>query len=84
VLARGEVPGVGFRSPAGVQARHLGLTGFARNLPDGTVELEIEGREESVAHMLRWLHNGPRHATVTALEVTDLETTGEHEFEITG
>lgn len=82
VLARGEVQGVGFRYHARAQALHLGLVGYARNRPDGTVELEVEGPEASVSRMLRWLETGPRYAVVTALEVSDVATTGASEFQI--
>ena len=82
MLAHGEVQGVGFRYHATTQARHLGLVGYCRNRPDGTVELEIEGREASVLRMLRWLETGPRYAVVTALEVSDIATTGESDFQI--
>jgi acylphosphatase len=83
VLARGEVQGVGFRHHARAQAVRLGLVGYARNRPDGTVELEVEGPEASVSRMLRWLETGPRYAVVTALEVNDVATTGASEFQIT-
>ncbi|SEN75594.1 acylphosphatase [Cryobacterium luteum] len=65
------------------EALHLGLVGYARNRPDGSVELEIEGREASVSRMLLWLQTGPRYAVVTALEVSDVAATGESEFQIT-
>ena len=84
MFARGEVQGVGFRYHSQAQARHLGLAGHARNLPDGSVELEIEGREASVLRMLTWLETGPRFAVVTALEVTNMPPQGEQGFEITG
>ncbi|TFD49471.1 acylphosphatase [Cryobacterium sp. Hh11] len=83
VLAHGEVQGVGFRYDATAQARHLGLVGYCRNRPDGTVELEIEGREASVSRMLRWLETGPRYAVVTALDVSDIAATGASDFQIT-
>jgi acylphosphatase len=83
VLARGEVQGVGFRYHAAAHARHLGLVGSVRNRPDGTVELEIEGRVASVSSMLHWLETGPRYAVVTALEVSDITTTGGSDFQIT-
>ena len=76
--------GVGFRYHARAQALHLGLVGYARNRQDGSVELEIEGREASVLRMLLWLQTGPRYAVVTALEVFDVAATGESEFQITG
>jgi acylphosphatase len=83
VLVHGEVQGVGFRYHAIAHARHLGLVGYCRNRPDGTVELEIEGREASVLRMLRWLDTGPRYAVVAALEVTNITCTGESDFQIT-
>ncbi|TFD58987.1 acylphosphatase [Cryobacterium suzukii] len=83
VIARGEVQGVGFRYHARAQAQQLGLGGYARNRPDGSVELEIEGREASVLGMLHWLRTGPRYAVVTALEVSDIAATGESDFQIT-
>jgi len=83
VIVHGEVQGVGFRYHSRAHARHLGLVGYARNRPDGSVELEIEGREASVLRMLHWLETGPRYAVVTAREVTDVPVQGEHEFEIT-
>ncbi|TFB73231.1 acylphosphatase [Cryobacterium glaciale] len=83
VLARGEVQGVGFRYHARAQALHLGLVGYARNRQDGSVELEIEGREEPISRMLLWLQTGPRYALVTALEVSDIAAIGESEFQIT-
>ncbi|MDJ0376392.1 acylphosphatase [Cryobacterium sp. PH31-L1] len=83
VLARGEVQGVGFRYHARAHALHLGLVGYVRNRPDGSVELEIEGREASVSRMLLWLETGPRYAVVTAVEVSDVAVTGESQFQIT-
>ncbi|WP_233205729.1 acylphosphatase [Cryobacterium sp. Y82] len=82
VLARGEVQGVGFRFHARAEAQQLGLGGYARNRPDGSVELEVEGREASVSRMLHWLESGPRYAVVTALEVSDVAATGESDFQI--
>ncbi|MDJ0338038.1 acylphosphatase [Cryobacterium sp. PH31-O1] len=84
VLASGEVQGVGFRYHARARALQLGLVGYVRNRPDGSVELEIEGPEASVSRMLLWLQTGPRYAVVTTLEVGDVAATGESEFQITG
>lgn len=82
-IVHGLVQGVGFRYFARAEAAHLGLAGYARNQPDGTVEIEIEGNEASVARMLTWLAHGPRSAVVDTLEVSDLPPTGETEFVIT-
>ena len=73
VIVHGRVQGVGFRWSAQAEAERLGVAGYARNLPDGTVQAELEGPEDSVQRMLDWLHHGPRHARVESLDVTDLE-----------
>jgi acylphosphatase len=81
-VVRGDVQGVGFRAGTRSLARTLSLTGFARNLPDGTVEVEIEGPADRVSELLVWLHSGPRWATVAAVEVSDLTPTGGAGFEL--
>lgn len=81
-IVRGRVQGVGFRWSARAQADRLGVTGFARNLPDGTVEVEAEGSEAAVEQMLHWLHHGPRLAEVHALEVTEVPVQGSAAFDI--
>ena len=52
LTVRGVVQGVGFRMYAQREARHLGLTGFVRNLPGGEVELVAEGEPDQVAAFL--------------------------------
>jgi acylphosphatase len=81
-LVSGEVQGVGFRMNALVEAQRLGLGGFARNLPDGRVEVEAEGPDAAVAHLLGWLRTGPQYASVTDVDVDDLEPTGETGFHV--
>jgi acylphosphatase len=75
VIVRGQVQGVGFRWSAQAEAERLGVAGYARNLPDGTVQAEIEGPEPAVERMLDWLHHGPRHARVEGIDVTDVDPT---------
>jgi Acylphosphatases len=81
-IVRGRVQGVGFRVNTRERARRLGLTGSAQNLPDGTVEVEVEGTEAAVADLLAWLGNGPRWARVTGVAVEDLDPTGGTGFEL--
>jgi acylphosphatase len=82
VVVHGDVQGVGFRFTARSTATHLGVAGYARNLPDGTVEVDIEGSEAAVQRMLEWLAQGPRHASVGSLDVSELEPTGRTGFDI--
>lgn len=82
VIVRGMVQGVGFRANTRAQAGRLALTGFARNLPDGSVEVEAEGPAAGVGELLRWLCTGPPSAEVSSIEVTELEPTGDSGFRL--
>ena len=66
-LVAGRVQGVFFRASTREQALRLGLTGYARNLPDGRVEVLVCGGPDPVAQLREWLRNGPPMAEVTGL-----------------
>ncbi len=55
----GRVQGVFFRASARDESRRLGVAGFARNEPDGSVSLEAEGEESAVERFVIWCHEGP-------------------------
>ncbi len=57
VYYTGRVQGVGFRYTACSIARQFAVTGYVKNLPDGGVELVVEGRAEEIRAMLRALQN---------------------------
>ena len=59
---RGDVQGVGFRFWARAQARDLGLVGYARNLPDGRVEVVLQGDGTAVDRFLALLDEDPSTA----------------------
>lgn len=61
----GKVQGVWFRASTKEQAVRLQLTGWARNLPDGRVEVMVAGEVEQVAKLHEWLKHGPPLADVT-------------------
>lgn len=63
-VARGGVQGVGYRYFARSQARALGLRGYARNQPDGSVEVVAEGPRLALEHLLAALRRGPASADV--------------------
>lgn len=63
----GRVQGVCFRMYAQDRARGLGLTGWVRNRPDGSVEIVAEGDRERLAELEQWCAEGPAHARVTKL-----------------
>ncbi len=78
----GRVQGVGFRFFAEEWAERLGLGGYARNLPDGRLEVVAEGPEQAVGDFLAAIRRGPRSAVVTAVEVRWEEPVGERSFRI--
>lgn len=67
VTVRGRVQGVFFRDFTRKEAERLCLKGWVRNCRDGTVEVVLEGSDEKVAEMLRWLQHGPPAAKVDEL-----------------
>lgn len=67
-IVRGQVQGVGFRWFVWREAKRLGLGGFVRNLPDGTVEVVSQGLEKSLEVLERALAQGPPGARVEAVE----------------
>ena len=71
VTVRGRVQGVGFRASTAYEGKKLGLAGWVRNLPDGTVEVFVEGDRATVDALVAWLHEGPPGARVTGLDVHD-------------
>ena len=68
ILVRGKVQGVWYRKSAVEMARKLGLGGYARNLPDGTVHIEVEGPLDQVEEFVNWCWEGPPLARVTVVE----------------
>lgn len=68
---RGRVQGVGFRYFAERHASQLGVTGYARNLDDGRVEVYAAGPRDAVTELARVLGQGPRWSDVQGVEVLD-------------
>ena len=64
---RGRVQGVFFRASTRSEALRLGLTGYAKNLPDGSVEVLACGADPALDELERWLHAGPPAARVDAV-----------------
>ncbi|MBB1088427.1 acylphosphatase [Lysobacter sp. SG-8] len=61
---QGKVQGVWFRASTCEQAQQLGLRGYARNLPDGRVEVLAAGEGEAIDALDAWLQRGPPQAEV--------------------
>ena len=77
----GRVQGVSFRWYTQEQARSLGVTGWVRNEPDGSVLLHAEGEDEAVDALVEWCRTGPSAARVTDVAVRDDAATGATSFE---
>lgn len=67
-IVHGRVQGVSFRYYTERRARDLGLSGYVRNLRDGTVEVVAEGHRPALEQLLAFLHAGPRSAFVTKVD----------------
>jgi len=81
-VVSGVVQGVGFRWAARERAVAAHLSGHARNLFDGTVEVEAEGGPQQVEDFLAWLSSGPPSASVSGVAVTALPPTGATGFAV--
>jgi len=82
VIVSGRVQGVGFRWHTQHEATRIGVSGWVRNLPDGTVGVEVEGDEVAVGHLIDWLHEGSAWAEVAGVEVTAVDPVGDEGFEL--
>jgi acylphosphatase len=71
LLIRGIVQGVGFRFFTERTARHLGLSGYVRNLPDGRVEVVAAGPEEEIDAFIAQVRQGPAAGRVEGVEITE-------------
>ena len=80
----GYVQGVNFRHTARVRAQSLGLGGWVRNCPDGTVEAEAEGEEAAVQQFIAWAHRGPSMAEVHRVDVEERSPEGDRTFRVAG
>lgn len=84
IVVHGSVQGVSFRYYTCRRALELGVSGWVRNLPDGTVEGLFEGGDSAVQALVEWCRLGPASARVERLDVRRDSYTGEFDsFNIT-
>ena len=69
VTVYGRVQGVAFRHYTSLRAMELGVNGWVRNLPDGSVAGVFEGDENAVNAMVDWCRQGPPAAVVERLDL---------------
>ena len=79
-LVEGLVQGVFFRASAQARARELGVSGYAKNLADGRVEVVATGSPEALAELGRWLHEGPPDARVDRVAREDVTAQDHTDF----
>lgn len=82
-LVRGRVQGARFRAATRDEALRLGLSGHARNLADGSVEVLAAGEDASLAALQRWLQRGPPLARVDEVVRFEADAAGAEGF-VTG
>ncbi|MEZ5071700.1 MAG: acylphosphatase [Bacteroidales bacterium] len=78
----GRVQGVGYRYAARDKARALGLKGWVRNRPDGSVEAVVEGPPADCNAFVRWCKEGPGYSWVERVDVSESRENGLKPFEI--
>ena len=83
VIFAGRVQGVWFRANTHGKASELGITGWVRNLQDGSVEAIFEGSEKLVTEAIQWCKTSQPHARIDSADISWEKYTGEfHGFEI--
>jgi acylphosphatase len=82
LVVAGRVQGVSFRAAAAHEAARLGVAGWVRNEPDGTVALHVEGDPAAVEALLRWAYDGPPLARVEHVDARPAPDTGGRGFEV--
>jgi acylphosphatase len=82
IVVHGSVQGVFFRASTQSQATEHSLTGWVRNLPDGTVEIHAEGEKESLDRFIEWCRQGPPAANVQRLDLDWISSQSLSDFEV--
>ena len=72
-MVRGRVQGVGYRYSTLRRAEDLGLTGWVRNNPDGTVQGHTRGQVDRVDAFANWLWQGPTYAKVSHVQIDEIQ-----------
>jgi acylphosphatase len=70
VIIRGIVQGVFFRASTRDEALRIGVGGWVRNLPDGTVQALFEGEKKKIEEIIAWCHKGPPGAQVSKVDIS--------------
>ena len=82
ITVKGKVQGVSYRFSTHAKAIKLGLTGYVKNMPDGSVFIEAEGKEDAINKLIEWCYYGPPRARVSEVNATESEVKGYKNFEL--
>ena len=80
LLVSGAVQGVFYRDTCRSEAEAAGVAGSARNLPDGRVEVILEGEEAGVDEVIAWCRKGTSGSRVEGIEISEEQPAGERGF----
>ncbi len=82
IVVKGRVQGVSFRFATHAKALKLQLTGWVKNLPNGDVQIEAEGKENHINELIDWCYVGPPLAKVEEVIAVETEVKEHRNFEI--
>jgi len=83
LYVKGKVQGVFFRQALKVMAKKHNVSGWVKNLKNGTVEAILEGEDLAVNSIVEWCHGGPANARVEDIEIRNEKYKGEFsKFEV--
>lgn len=80
-VVSGRVQGVWYRASTQQQAKELEIKGYARNLPDGSVEVMACGSQDNIDKLHNWLQQGPSNAKVSTVLIEDAKYRNLSSFE---
>ncbi len=78
LIITGRVQGVGYRDSMRMVAQALDITGWVRNLEDGSVEALVQGDPGAVEQIIGWCHNGPPGANVRYVDAKPIDSAQEY------
>jgi len=78
----GRVQGVWYRASTERKANELGICGFVKNEPNGSVYAEVEGTETQLKNLITWCKSGPPLANVLSVNIEEGEVCGFENFEV--
>lgn len=84
IIVTGKVQGVFFRQSTKEQAEKLGLSGWVRNNPDGSVEIAAFGEEQAVSRLVEWSREGSPGAAVENIQTEPLAFEEHSGFQVAG